>query len=78
MTEPLDLTEHHRHDYVLTQPAQYTDCQTCARAVTTTLVSACASVGMEHGVDTDQAVRRHLAGYHARGHRTARRARQHQ
>lgn len=32
------------------------------------LTGACASVGLEHGLSTEETLRRVLADYHARGH----------
>jgi len=45
-----------------------TDCPDCAAVMSPSLIGACASVGIEHGMSTFDVVRSYLNGYHERGH----------
>jgi hypothetical protein len=51
------------------------DCPDCLNHyhATPTLLGACASAGITHGITTAEALRRYLNQYHARGHLPAER-----
>lgn len=48
-----------------------TDCPQCQDLLDgqPMLTGACASIGIEHGISTAQALTEYLAAYHDRGHR---------
>ena len=49
---------------------EWPECQKCLDRMTDPLtISACASVGIEHGRSTHEMMRGHLDHYHQRGHR---------